>query len=60
MTGSMFPNELIDNIVDCLKDDFSTLKNTCLVSKQWLPRSRLHLFRNISPVPAVREGNANV
>jgi len=41
---SHFPPEILDYIVDHLHDKRDALKNCCLVSKSWVPRSRKHLF----------------
>jgi len=44
---SHLPPEILDCIVDHLHDEPETLKQCCLVSKSWVPRSRKHLFANI-------------
>lgn len=41
------PQELVDQILDHLHDDSSTLLNCALVSRTWLPTSRMHLFSKI-------------
>ena len=41
------PPELLDHVVDSLRDSRDALKNCCLASKQWIPRTRKHLFANI-------------
>ena len=38
------PPEIWDHIVDFLQDEPETLKQCCLVSKSWVPRTRRHLF----------------
>jgi len=38
------PLEILDCIVDLLHDKPETLKQCCLVSKSWVPRTRKHLF----------------
>ena len=38
------PAELLDHVVDLLQDEGDALKNCCLVSKSWIPRSQRHLF----------------
>ncbi|KAF8214658.1 hypothetical protein K438DRAFT_1562809, partial [Mycena galopus ATCC 62051] len=43
-----FPGELIDSVVDHLKTDKAALLACSLVSTQWLPRSRQHLFWSVS------------
>ena len=42
------PQELVDHIIDHLHDDRLTLNNCSLVSRAWLPTSRLHLFAKVS------------
>ncbi|KAJ7057741.1 hypothetical protein C8F01DRAFT_321826 [Mycena amicta] len=37
-------NELIDLVIDQLRDDEPSLRTCSLVSRQWTPRSRLHNF----------------
>ncbi|KAF9644820.1 hypothetical protein BDM02DRAFT_3121298 [Thelephora ganbajun] len=41
------PPEILDYIVDFLRDQPETLKQCCLVSKSWVSRTRKHLFANI-------------
>jgi hypothetical protein len=41
------PAELLDHIVDYLHDTGDALRNCCLVSKSWIPRTRKHLFADI-------------
>ena len=38
------PLETLDYIVDLLHDESPALKECCLVSKSWIPRTRRHLF----------------
>ena len=47
MSNHHFPPELLDYIVDLLRDSQGVLGNCCLVSKSWIPRTRRHLFENI-------------
>ena len=42
------PAELLDQIVDFLRDARGALKSCCLVSKSWIPRARRHLFALIT------------
>lgn len=42
------PQELVDHIIDHLHDDRLTLNHCSLVSRAWLPTSRLHLFAKVS------------
>jgi len=44
---SHLPPEILDYIADHLHDERETLKQCCLASKSWVPRSRKHLFANI-------------
>ena len=41
------PPEILDLIVDHLRDEQTALKACCLVSKSWIPRTRKHLFAYI-------------
>lgn len=56
--GSIFPQELIDYTVDYLYDDPTSLKSCALVSRPFLPSTRMHLFRRVtlSPTPIYSEG----
>ena len=42
------PAELLDHIVDFLRDDTEALKTCCLTSKSWIPRTRKHLFADVN------------
>ncbi|KAJ7635786.1 hypothetical protein DFH06DRAFT_1336423 [Mycena polygramma] len=42
------PGELVDSIIDNLKRNRSALITCSLLSRQWLPRSRYHLFSSVS------------
>lgn len=42
------PPELLDHIVYFLRGSKPALRNCCLVSKSWIPRTRKHLFANIT------------
>lgn len=42
------PQELIDQIVDCLSDDPEALKACSLVGQAWLHRCRQHLHRSVT------------
>jgi len=44
---SYLPPEILDYIVDLLQDEREALKECCLVSKSWIPRTRKHLFAYI-------------
>ena len=47
-TMSLFlPPEILDNIVDHLHNEPTTLRACCLVSKSWIPRTRIHLFNRV-------------
>ncbi|KAJ7050027.1 hypothetical protein C8F01DRAFT_966608, partial [Mycena amicta] len=39
-----FSNELIDLVIDQLRDDKPSLSSCSLVSRQWVPRSRFYHF----------------
>jgi hypothetical protein len=41
------PAELLDHIIGYLHDTPDALKNCCLVSKSWIPRTRKYLFADI-------------
>ena len=47
MSNLYLPPELLDHICDLLRDARGALKNCCLVSKSWIPRTRRHLFARI-------------
>ena len=48
MSNPHLPAEMLDRVVDHLYDTKDTLRNCCLVSKSWVPRTRTHLFADIS------------
>ena len=41
------PPEILDLIVDHLHDEPTALRACCLVSKSWIPRTRIHLFDRV-------------
>ena len=47
LTRTEFPAELVDTIIDFSHSDHCTLAKCSLVSKMWLPTSRLHLFEHV-------------
>ena len=47
MSNPYLPRETLDYIVDLLQHEPETLKECCLVSKPWIPRTRKHLFATI-------------
>ena len=47
MSHPNLPPELLDHIVDFLHHSEDALKNCCLVSKLWTPRTRKHIFADI-------------
>ena len=47
MSNSPLPPEILDHIVDDLRDKPKALQDCCLVAKSWIPRTRKHLFANI-------------
>ncbi|KAF9645419.1 hypothetical protein BDM02DRAFT_3120256 [Thelephora ganbajun] len=42
------PQELVEDIIDCLSYDRKMLETCSLVAATWLVRSRNHLFNRIS------------
>lgn len=42
------PQELVDQVVDCLSDERETLKACSLVCRDWLYRCRHHLHRSVT------------
>lgn len=47
MSNQRFPPEILDYMVDLLRDDPNALEGCCLVSKSWIHRARKHLFARI-------------
>ena len=47
MPNSHLPPEILDYILDLLRSRPETLKECCLVSKSWVPRTRKYLFAKI-------------
>ena len=43
----VLPPEIVDHIIDLLHDDRKTLEYCCLVSSQFVPRTRKYLFKDI-------------
>jgi len=41
------PPEILDHIVNSLHDNQEALRECCLVSKSWIPRTRKHLFAQV-------------
>ena len=48
MSNPHLPPEILDHVVDNLHDEPEALQNCCLVAKSWIPRTRKHLFANIT------------
>ena len=48
MLRPRFPPELLDQIVDHFHYTRDALKSCCLVSKSWVPRTRRHLFADVT------------
>jgi len=48
MSNPRLPREILDYTVDLLHDKQDALKQCCLVSKSWAPRTRKHLFARIN------------
>ena len=47
MPDPHLPAEMLDHIVGHLEDTEDALRNCCLVSRSWIPRTRKHLFADI-------------
>ena len=47
MMTAVLPQEILNLIVDHLRDDRVALKDCCLVSKTWVSRARRHLFARV-------------
>ena len=47
MPDPHLPAEILDHIVDHLQGTEYALRNCCLVSKSWIPRTRKHLFADV-------------
>ena len=47
MSNTYLPPELLDHIVDILHQKRKVLRNCCLVSRSWVPRTRKHLFARV-------------
>ncbi|KAJ7578272.1 hypothetical protein C8J56DRAFT_717992, partial [Mycena floridula] len=48
LPASMFPQELVDIVIDFAHRDRRVLSACALTCRRWVPSSRLHLFRIIS------------
>lgn len=47
-SGTIFPAELVDSVIDYNHDDPETLMTCALVNRQWTPSSRFHLFSRVT------------
>jgi hypothetical protein len=47
MSNPHLPAEMQDHVIDHLHDEPEALKRCCLVSKSWIPASRMHLFTSL-------------
>ena len=47
MSNPSLPPEILDCVIDLLHDEPETLKQCCLVSRSWVPRTRRHLFADV-------------
>jgi hypothetical protein len=47
MSDLLLPADMLDHVADHLHDKPETLKQCCLVSKSWIPRTRKYLFADI-------------
>lgn len=54
MSIPKLPPEMLDHIVGFLRHDKKALRECCLISKSWVPRTREHLF---ALIPFDKEGN---
>ena len=45
--SSSLPPEILDLIIDHLRDEPTTLRACCLISKSWVPRTRIRLFDRV-------------
>ena len=41
------PQEIIDLIIDCLRDEPTALRTCCIVSKSWVSRGQMHLSARV-------------
>jgi hypothetical protein len=48
MSIPQLPAEILDHIIDHLHDTAVALRNCCLVSKSWIPRTRKLLFADVN------------
>ena len=48
MSNPRLPPEILDYVIDLLHDEPEALKQCCLSSKLWVPRTRRHLFADIA------------
>jgi len=48
MSNSHLPREILDYVVGLLHDKPDALKQCCLASKSWVPRTRKYLFASIT------------
>ena len=48
MSNPRLPPEMLDYVIDLLNDEPEALKQCCLASKLWVPRTRRHLFADIA------------
>ena len=46
-SGTYFPPEILDFVIDLLRDEPQALKKCSLVSESWIPRTRKHLFATV-------------
>ena len=44
----LLPQEIIDLIIDLLRDELQVLRTCCLVSTMWVPRTQKYLFAKIN------------
>lgn len=51
MTDHVLPAELIDQVIDHLHDDVSSLRACSLTCRAWVPSARFHLFHDVVLTP---------
>jgi hypothetical protein len=47
MSDPRLPSEMLDHVVDYLRNATDAFRNCCLVSKSWILRTRKHLFVHV-------------
>ena len=47
MSDPHLPPEILDYVIDLLRNELEALKQCSLVSRSWVPRTRIHLFADV-------------